>query len=997
MVVGGGIAGMQASLDLSNAGFKVYLVESRSSIGGIMAQLDKTFPTNDCSTCIISPKLIEVAKHPNIHIMAYADVLEVAGGPGRFRVKVQKKARYVDPEKCVACGICAAKCPKKVPDPFNRGLNQRKAVYLSFTQAIPAVYTIDRDSCIYFQKGKCRACEKFCESGAIDFSRQDEIVDVETGAVVLAPGFEPTDPNLRPEFGYGRYPNVMTSIEFERVLSAVGPYEGHIQRPSDGRAPVKVGWVQCVCSRDASIEKDYCSYACCMAAVKQAVIAGEHDSRIEPTLFFLDMRAQGKGFDRYTERAGSAYGVRFVRSMISRIVEDPVTRDLNVRYLDEQGNFQDETFDLMVLSIGFTPHPESQALAERMGVGVDSFGFCENRPFNLVSTTRDGIYVCGVFQSPKDIPDSVVQASGASAEAMGLLAEARDTLTAEEVYPEERVTVGEEPRIGVFVCHCGNNIAGVVNVDEVTEYARTLPHVVYADHLLFTCSTDSQRNMQAVVAEHSLNRVVVASCSPRTHESLFQDTVRKAGLNKYLVEMANIRDQCSWVHAEFPEKATEKAKDLVRMSVARSDLLEPLHDFPFDVVQRGLVIGGGMAGMTAALNLADQGFDVVLAEKEAELGGNALELRYGPRGEDIGAHLRATVREVEAHPNIRVLRNAVVRGTDGHVGKFTTRIEVPEGEEHVAHGAAIVAVGGREHQPDAYLYGQSDRVLTQRSFHQRLTADGGLPEAPDCVAMIQCVGSRDEAHPYCSRICCTQAVTNALRVREMYPESRVFVLYRDMRTFGLYELLYKQAREAGVQFVRYEPEDGPQVSENEDRVEVRVLDRNLGETLEIRADYLVLSVAVRPEATAGELATALKLPMDPDGFFLEAHVKLRPLDFANAGFFLCGLAHGPKFFDESIAQAKGAAARAAAVLSKKKMMAGGEVAVVDRDNCVVCLTCVRSCPFSVPKVAEDGFVDIDPAECHGCGICASACPRKLIQVSHMRDDQIIAKEMALCV
>ena len=996
MVVGGGIAGMQASLDLADSGFRVYLVERDPSIGGIMTQLDKTFPTNDCSTCIISPKLIEVAKHANIEIMAYSEVLGVTGSPGQFQVRVKKKARYVDEKECVSCGVCAAKCPKKVPDDFNRGLSRRKAIFLSYPQAIPAVYTIDRDHCIYFQKGKCRACEKFCESKAIDFDQKDEVVEIETGSVILAPGFETIDPQLRPEYGYDRYPNVITSIEFERILSAAGPFEGHIKRPSEGREPVKVGWIQCVGSRDASVRKEYCSYACCMYATKQAIIAKEHDRRIEPTIFFIDMRAQGKGFDRYYERAKSDHGIRFERSMISRVTEDPVTHDLKVHYLDEKGNLRDEKFDLMILSVGFTPHPSSKRLAEKFEISLDQYGFCQNRPFDSVSTSRDGIFVCGLFQGPKDIPDSVVQASSASAAAMGMLGEVRGTLVTEEEYPTEMESLGEEPRIGIFVCHCGNNIAGVVDVKEVKEYASTLPSVVYAGDCLFACSSDTQKIIQEAIEKHKLNRLVVASCSPRTHEPLFQDTIRKAGLNKYLMEMANIRDQCSWVHADNPSKATDKAKDLVRMSVARSALLEPLHEIPFDVVQKGLVIGGGAAGMTAALNLADQGFEVALIEKDDELGGNARKLKYGPHGEDISLFLDKMIQTLSAHPNVKLFKRAEIEETTGHVGNFRTRVKTEEGEAIVEHGATIVAIGGTEHQPAEYLYGKNPKVMTQREFHDLLTDKKDLPEKATNIVMIQCVGSRDEKHPYCSRICCIQAVSNALRVKKDYPDSNIFILYRDIRTFGLYELLYKEAREADVQFIRYEPENNPEVKEEGGALRVKVFDQNMREEMIIQADYLVLSVAIRPEESSKDLATTLKLPVDADGFFLEAHIKLRPLDFVNAGFFLCGLAHGPKLLDESIAQAKGASSRAATILSQKKMMVEAQVAVVDREKCVACLTCMRTCPFGVPKLAEDGFIRIEPVECRGCGSCASACPRKIIQIQHMSDDQIIAKEVAVC-
>jgi len=733
-----------------------------------------------------------------------------------------------------------------------------------------------------------------------------------------------------------------------------------------------------------------------MYATKQAVVAREHDAEIRPVIFFIDMRAQGKGFDRYFERAKESQGISFVRSMVSRVTQDPSTSNLEVHYLDEQGVFKDRSFDMVVLSVGFSPTQEARTLASTLGVATDSFGFCKVEGFNLVATSREGIYVCGVSQSPKDIPESVVQASGAAAEAMALLSDARGTLVAVESQQGERDIVEEEPRIGVFVCHCGHNIAGVVDVEQVSCYARSLPHVVYADHTLFACSSDAQGMMADIVREHSLNRVVVASCSPRTHEPLFQDTIQRAGLNKYLMEMANIRDQCSWVHAGDPSKATEKAKDLVRMSVSRSALLEPLHEIPSDVVQKGLVIGGGIAGMHAALNLARQGFETVLIEKGDFLGGNALELRQGARGEDVGAHIREVIGVLTDHPRVRIITNSEVVDSSGRVGKFRTLVRSSDREEWIEHGITIVATGAEEFSPSEYLFGKSPRVITQRSLHQRLADDPSFLKEAGCIVMIQCVGSRDRNHPYCSRICCTQAVLNAFKAKTINPQLNVFVLFRDIRTFGLNEIFYKEARGAGVQFVRYDIDRKPMVEEERDRIGVKVFDQNLREEMELSCDYLILSAAVRPHGASLRLATALKLPLDPDGFFLEAHVKLRPLDFASSGYFLCGLAHGPKSLDESIAQAKGAASRAACILSKRKMMVGGQVAVVDRENCVACLTCLRTCPFGVPKVADDGFIHIDPAECHGCGTCAGACPRKLIQVQHMRDDQIIAKSVALC-
>ncbi|MEW6326469.1 MAG: CoB--CoM heterodisulfide reductase iron-sulfur subunit A family protein [Thermodesulfobacteriota bacterium] len=996
VVVGGGISGMQSALDAANSGFKVYLVEERPSIGGVMAQLDKTFPTNDCSTCMLSPKLIEVAKNPNIEILSYAEVLDIRGNPGDFQVSIRKKARYVDAQKCIGCGLCASKCPKKVADEFNQGLGQRKAIYLTFAQAIPLVYTIDKESCIYFQKGRCRACEKFCPNKAVDFEQQDEVIGIEAGAVILAPGFETFDARLKGEYGYGRYANVLTSLDYERILSAGGPFGGHIQRPSDGCVPKKIAWIQCVGSRDATVGCEYCSYVCCMYATKQALISRDHDHEIEPTIFYIDIRAQGKGFDRYYERARCEGGVRYIRSMVSKVVENTRDKTLEISYVDASGQIQTEVFDLVILSVGLRPNSGFQALAGKLGIALNEFGFCRTLPLDLVSTSREGLFVSGAFQSPKDIPDTVIQASSAAGAAACLLAEARGTMIKEKVYPEEKQVVGHAPRIGVFVCHCGINIAGVIDVRAVAEYSRSLPGVVYATDYLFTCSTDSQQEMKKAIEEHGLNRVVVASCSPRTHEALFQETLREAGLNKYLFEMANIRDQASWVHAGQGEAATTKAKDLVRMSVARAGRLEPLSDTSFEVIPKALVVGGGVAGLTAALTLAENGYETCLVERSDELGGNARFIHYTEDGASPAGYVAGLIENIKKHPLVTVYTRANVVDCSGHIGHFKSRISA-DGEVHtVSYGAAIIATGGEEYKPQEYLYGSNDRVLTQREFEQQLAAGANELRGIKNVAMIQCVGSRDETHPYCSRTCCTAAIKNSRKLKALNPHSNIYILFRDMRTFAFKEVFYKKAREEGIRFIRYEPERRPRVIERDGKLTVNVYDQNLGTELEIEVERLVLSAAIRPHPWSFELANVLKLPLDQDGFFMEAHLKLRPLDFVNAGFFLCGLAHGPKFVDESIAQAKGAVSRACTILSKKKMFAGGDVAQVDAEKCILCLTCVRTCPYGVPRVdEEEGVIVIDAAACQGCGNCASACPRGAIVVGHNTEEQYIAKISAL--
>ena len=800
-----------------------------------------------------------------------------------------------------------------------------KELNLGFTEAqaqAEAARCINCGAC-----SECMQCVEACQAGAIAHEQQPRTQTLEVGAVILAPGFKTFDAKLKPEYGYGRYPNVITSLEFERLLSATGPCAGHVRRPSDQAEPKRIAWIQCVGSRDASIGREYCSYVCCMYAAKQSIIAKEHDHGVTPTIFFIDFRAQGKGFDRYYERARDEHGVRLIRSMISRVTEDPRTHNLELTYVDEDGHIQMEEFDMVVLSVGLTPHPAAQKLAAVCGIDTDQWGFVTNPPFKMVETSREGIYTCGVFQSPKDIPETVGQASAAAGAAASLLSEVRGTLLTKATYPEEREIAAEEPRIGVFVCHCGVNIAGVIDVAQVSEFALTLPGVVYADHYTFTCATDSLAAMRQVIEEHRLNRVVVASCSPRTHEPLFQDNLRQAGLNKYLFEMANIRDQDSWVHQGDPEQATAKAKELVKMAVGRAGVLEPLHEFPFPVAQRALVLGGGLAGLVAALTIANAGYRVYLPDIQERLGGSlANKMRYTLEGHEVQPFMDDLVRQVEQHPNIRWWPNARMTSFSGHVGSFRSKLEFPDNQWEIHYGAVVIATGAQEYKPTEYLYGQHPRVMTQLELEGLLADCPGDCGAEPTMVMIQCVGSRSPEHPYCSRVCCGEAVKNALKIKEIRPQAKVFILYRDIRTYGLKEIYYKKARDLGVQFIRFEPERPPEVAADGEGLTVTVFDQNLKVPIKLKADYLTLSAAIRPHPVSQEIAQLFKLPLDADGFFMEAHQKLRPLDFASSGIFLCGLAHSPKFIEESIAQAQGAAARALGILAQEEMYVGGAVA-----------------------------------------------------------------------
>jgi len=993
-IVGGGIAGIQSALDIANSGFKVYLIEEQPSVGGNMAKLDKTFPTNDCSSCMMGPKMVELANHPNIEILAYSELVDLEGEPGQFKATVRKKARMVDPEKCVGCGICAAKCPSKAPDPFNGGMSERKAIYVPFAQAVPLIYTIDKEHCRQFTKGKCGVCKKVCKNDAIRYDQEDEIIELETGAVILSGGFEPFDARKKPEFGYGLWPNVVTSLDYERILSAAGPFHGHIQRLSDGKAPKKIAWIQCVGSRDASIGQDYCSSVCCMYATKQAMITKEHERDSEATIFYIDLRAQRKGFDQYFERAKDEYGVRYVRSMVSRVVPVPETDRLQIDYVDASQKMCSEQFDMVVLSVGLCANKAATALAVRLGLEVNKHGFVVTRPLNIVDTSRRGVFVSGALSAPKEIPNSVQQGSSAAARATSLLSDVRGTLTITPPQPEERSVAGEEPRIGVFVCHCGINIAGVVNVEDVASYARALPGVVYASDSMFACSTDHQKEIKRAIEENRLNRIVVASCTPRTHEPLFRNTLREAGLNPYLFELANIREHDSWVHQATPGLATDKAKDLVRMAVSRAGLLEPIHDFSCSIVQKALIIGGGLAGLTAAQTLAEQGFPSVVVEMSPELGGNARMLFYTEEGANPSAYVQGLIEGIKGNPLISVYRNAEVVATRGSNGNFTSTISVRGESVEVSHGVAIVATGAKEYQPTEYLYGQHPRVVTQREFEAMLVLEPARVQSLKTVAVIQCVGSREPGRPYCSRICCTAAMKNSIKLKEINPKAHVAVLYRDIRTFSLKELAYQKARRKGVRFFRYELEQKPEVTAKGDKLGVSVFDPQIGQTMEFDADLVVLSAAMIPRDGSRRLSEALKLPLDLEEFFLEAHIKLRPLDFASSGFFLCGLAQGPKFTNEAIAQARGAVSRAVTILSKSEIVAEGMVSQVDPKYCRACGECEKTCAFEAVKVGEvDGGLRravVNQSLCTGCGACNVACPTGAVSLAHFRDGQIKA-------
>ena len=919
-----------------------------------------------------------------------------------------------EPTKCTGCWECVEKCPEEaieinsccpivLPNEFDEGLASRRAIYLPYPQAVPRTYLRDAEHCLKLtDKLDCKGCSNICKAEAIINDDQASQEDVEVGAIVVVPGFKQFLSELKYDFGYSRYADVVSSVEFERLLSASGPYAGHVQRLSDGKEPKKIAFLQCIGSRDITCRNAYCSSVCCMYAIKEAVIAKEHLKDVDVTIFFMDLRAFGKDFDKYYERAKSQYGVRFVRARVSDVSEQNGNGQLTVQYAAESGSVAEDQFDMVVLSVGLEPGDRQRKLASKLGIRLEPNGFIWTNSLRPLETSRPGIFVGGTASGPKDIPETVIQASGTAGKASQLLADVRGTLTVEQEFPPEQDVSKQEPRIGVFVCHCGINIGSVVDVPVTVEYAKCLPHVVYAEDNLYTCSQDTQDHIREMILEHKLNRVVVASCSPRTHEPLFQQTLREAALNPHLFEMANIRDQCSWIHMSQPEEATLKARDLVRMAVAKVALVEPLASASLDVTPSALVIGGGLAGMTAALSLANQGFEVTLVERQKQLGGNLKNLRSTLDEPNVQAYLAHLQEHVQKHKNINVHTNTRFECVEGFVGNFESTLKTGSKETKVKHGTIIVATGANEHKPDEYLYGQDKRVVTQLEVEGLLAGKDPLVAVKTAV-FIQCVGSREEGNMYCSRLCCSAAVKNALKIKDLAPETEVYVLYRDIRTYGFNEQYFQTARDKGVIFVRYEVDNKPEVSNN-GTLRLTVHEPLLDRKLVLEPDLLILSSRIETDSDNEALAQKLKVPMNEDGFLLEAHVKLRPVEFATEGIFVAGLVHSPKSMAETIAQAEAAAAKACTIISKEKYQAEPTIAAVNEDICDGCGICVPVCEYNALEVVdrpggkeEEKIVRINEAMCKGCGGCVAACPSGAMEQKGFKDEQMLAMIKAALV
>ncbi|MCB9419521.1 MAG: CoB--CoM heterodisulfide reductase iron-sulfur subunit A family protein [Ardenticatenaceae bacterium] len=1031
LVIGGGIAGMRAALDLADAGLKVFLVEQTPCLGGRVAQLGYMFPQHDCVLCrgtpdhgygctrpSISPAYIQHNQHPNIEIWTNTHVIDIQGQAGDFTASLRQEPRYVNVDRCINCDNCAQVCPIELPDSYQLGMIKRKAAYKVAARAAPDAYLIDRGPYC----DDCGLCVEVCPTQAIDLNEQPRLFSVHVGAIILALGFKVYDAGGLEELGYGRYPNVIDAMQYERLASRSGPTEGIVKRPSDQTAPRSIAWLQCIGSRDQ--ENTFCSSICCMYATKEAMLAKQRlGDAIDCTIFIMDERAFNKEYSTYFAKARQQYGIHYRRCRVSAIREAPGSSNLNVHYASPDGQLAQEQFEMVVLATGLQPPDSARHFTNMLDLGLNEHGFCETHKFTPLQTTHSGVFVCGAFSSPKEISETIIDASGAAAEVMRLLNEQLNTYQysrewpfhAQNNLPPERDVTAESPRIGVFVCTCGGTMTQLLDMHLLVNQARQWPHVALAEVTDLACFPETIAHIQETIHQQGLNRVVIAGCSSRTHESLFQRAIRQTGLNPYLLELVNLRDQCFHVHGRCGQKpsdhilANRKAAEMVRLAVGRAALAQPVHKQKITSRSTALIIGGGVSGMTAALAIADSGYDVNLVERSDVLGGHLQDMYYVAEGENPRRLGRDLVNRIRAHQHVNVYINTKVIHHGGQVGRFWADLRTthPDGSTEIfriEHGVTIVATGGRENRNHPWL--NLPGVITQEDLEEMVVHHPEEIAALKNVVMIQCVQS-EGAPEYCSRICCTNTMKNAIRLKLFNPACHVTVLYKNIVTYGFREKYYTEARRLGIVFIRYADAQPPQVEltgvEQNRQLHVRVYDLTLNRWLSLPADLIPLSMSITPAVGTHQLAEMLRLPLSTEGFFAEAQIKLRPMDFQRDGIFLAGMAHYPKFIEESISHALAAAARALTLLSQGTMYHGGVIAEVDPNKCVGCLTCTRVCPFAIPQVIHEegrngvgglgGAAFIDPAQCHGCGTCTSECPANAIQLINYTDEQMMLREI----
>lgn len=1018
LVVGGGIGGMRAALDLAEAGLKVYLIERDAGLGGRVAQLGFMFPTHDCVLCrgtsdhgygctrpAISPAFMDHNRHPNIEIMTRTQITQAVGQAGDFRISLLHEPHYVNPARCTNCGLCAIACPERLPSEYQESLVTRMAVHKSAPRSLPDSYFIDKGE---YCEG-CHRCMDVCPTDAINLNEEPWKETINVGAIILAMGYTLTDAVELAEYGFGRYLNVVHSMQYERYVSRSGPTEGLLLRPSDNTPPKRIAWLQCIGSRDQ--KHPYCSSICCMYATKEAVLAKERLDDVHCQIFIMDERAFNKEYNAYYYRSTEHYGVQYTRCRISDLREDPKTKDLILQYPDPEngGHIREDRFDMIVLSVGVQPPKGAEMVSSQLGFDLNQYGFCQTDKFNPLETSQSGIYVCGAFSSPKEIAETIIDSAGAAGDVMRLFqnqlgcsfSTREFPFLSDTEFPPELDIQDQEARIGVFSCRCYPTMEGVIDIESVLIKAAGFPHVIHTEEIGYGCFPEGLEKIRNSIDQHKLNRVVVAACSHRTHESLFQKTVKETGLNSYLMEMVNLRGFCARVHPHQPEAATRKAMELIRLGVGRAGVLEPIYKAAIPPHKRALVIGGGVSGMTTAVSIADSGFDVVLIERDEYLGGNLQKVQYLVEGENPQLLLRDLINRIIAHEHIEVMTRTELLEHSGHVGAYHAVLHHEDGSQsEISHGVTIVATGGEETRVNHYLMGEHPAVITQLEIEDTIAHRTDEISNLKEIVMIQCVKPVDETYEYCSRICCISTIKNAIRLKVINPDCQVIVLYKDIITYGFREQYYTEARERGVVFARYDEHHPLQVEQVNGGIVVRMQEQMINRELILHPDLLVLSTSIQPSKGTKELANLLNVPISNEGFFLEAHIKMRPMDFMEEGIFICGIAHYPKFIEESISQALAAAGRATTILSKKPFHYGGTVAVVDPEKCIGCLTCTRTCPFEIPRIDDQlsgvgdlgGAAYIEPTLCHGCGTCTAECPANAIQLPNYTDDQIMVPE-----
>ncbi len=968
LVVGAGIAGIRAALELAQQDFQVILTESSPSIGGILLELDYQFPNNHCGLCRMLPPwerdmgsevcMRKILFHENITIMPLTRVTKIEGEAGKFEVSLLQKARGVDIKRCIGCGRCIEVCPEEVMDEFNENLSYRKAIYQPVPHNLPYNYIIDFDNCT-----KCEECVKVCPTGAINMEAKEQEIIKNVAAIILAPGSGIFNPYEYKFYSYGEIPAVVTSLEMERILSGTGPTEGKILIPRNDKAVKKIAWLQCVGSRNPKQNQDYCSSICCMFALKEAMLVKDRVPDIDSTIFYMDMRTFGKDFYRYKLEA-EAKGIKFVRCRVHTI--DPQDDgSVSIRFLNEEGKIVEDRFDMVVLSTGQKSTEEMRELSSIAGISLDPNGFAIGNGIYQTETERPGIYVCGSFTGLKDISETVLQAKAA---AFGASAIAKGGLKTEEVISFKDIS-REEPEVLCLICNCFDNLK-----KELPRLRDTLSSLFPVENIIecdALCQAEGFKNAEAILKERNANRLIIGACRPYLYDRQLRRLGFSLGIPMNLVDVVDIRG--IGLSDQSEEVKLQLTKDTIGASLFAIKRRNPIERKAEKIESSLLVIGGGIAGMEAAIMAASRDIEVFLVEKASILGGEALKRCYLINGADPKSTIAELIDKINKNPLIHVFLDSEVSELKGQLGKFVARIKTDTEEKTIPCGAVIIATGGGEAETDEYLFGKDPRVITQGAMEEMI-AEGKIEKGKvNNVVMIQCVGSRNEDRPYCSRVCCVSALKNALRLKEIDPNMEIYILYRDMMAYGMFEKYYTEARRKGIKFFTYSLDKKPEVGIENGNLNVKFIDPILGTPLYVAADLLVLSTGIVPNENNGNLAENFGVKLNDDGFFCEIDSKWRPLDLDRAGIFVCGVAHSPMNMMEALTQARAASMRALGILKRPELIVSRTISAVKKSICSLCETCIDVCPFNA-RIKEDNEIKVLQNVCQGCGICVASCP-----------------------